>query len=579
MKKIFKMTLFKKTFFIIFAGLLCLEGIRMIVDIENEISNLITRRVSYYNDIYHQLNEISYENRNTGLSKDEAIELLYETFKEKSNGYFSIITTNLDANEVPLYEFTIPYFMNNPSIRMTASYELDLSLFSTNEIQRIEEYVRIQDEQIKTKYQCKNYEYEKDQVTYLSFNDEIEIGVKKEDIEVLEDTLHSFFGYEIYYDSYFYTDGNIHQRMMLKDEVSAKYRKASIETYDEYNRNGDVRIGYKRDGNDLYISAKSLINIGINHYYLNFAEIHEGAFNNVLQQYITSKGVVYNIGVVMSFIMSLLVSYMVTFRVKKVHRTSMLIGEGCFDVKLKDKSKDEIGDLSRVINTMCDKLKTTVNQLNQEIDHVKELESLRKDFINQFTHEMKTPLGIINGYSELIELTEDEEEKQRYLMFINHETERINELVLSMLKLSRLEAGKVELHKEEIDLEYLTVQVVDEFEVLLKQKNIKIIINCNNRYVYGDKEQLKTVIRNFISNAIKHTDTKIIVSIDKGVRVYNEGKTIEEDKLSSIWYTFVTHDKTGTGLGLAICRSILELHEYKYGVVNKDNGVEFYFYE
>ena len=88
-----------------------------------------------------------------------------------------------------------------------------------------------------------------------------------------------------------------------------------------------------------------------------------------------------------------------------------------------------------------------------------------------------------------------------------------------------------------------------------------------------------TVIRNFISNAIKHTDTKIIVTIDKGVKVFNEGKPIDEDKINGIWYTFVTHDKTGTGLGLAICRSILELHNYQYGVTNKENGVEFYFFE
>ncbi|MEE0967543.1 MAG: ATP-binding protein [Bacilli bacterium] len=80
-------------------------------------------------------------------------------------------------------------------------------------------------------------------------------------------------------------------------------------------------------------------------------------------------------------------------------------------------------------------------------------------------------------------------------------------------------------------------------------------------------------------NAIKHTDTKIVITVDKGVSVYNEGKTIEEERIESIWYTFVTHDKSGTGLGLAICRSILELHDYKYGVINRDNGVEFYFYE
>ena len=87
------------------------------------------------------------------------------------------------------------------------------------------------------------------------------------------------------------------------------------------------------------------------------------------------------------------------------------------------------------------------------------------------------------------------------------------------------------------------------------------------------------MLHNFISNAIKHThqNGNIIINIDNGVTVYNDGELILEDRLNQIWYTFVTHDQEGSGLGLAICRSILELHDYDYGVKNKDHGVEFYF--
>ena len=111
------------------------------------------------------------------------------------------------------------------------------------------------------------------------------------------------------------------------------------------------------------------------------------------------------------------------------------------------------------------------------------------------------------------------------------------------------------------------------------KKNIKVEVNVADKSIIGDKHQLTTVIRNFISNAIKHTDSKIIITIDKGIKVFNEGMPIDKDKINGIWYTFVTHDKTGTGLGLAICRTILELHQYQYGVENKENGVEFYFFE
>ena len=162
---------------------------------------------------------------------------------------------------------------------------------------------------------------------------------------------------------------------------------------------------------------------------------------------------------------------------------------------------------------------------------------------------------------------------------INNETQTINQLVQSMLQLSRLEAGKVELNKEELDLEDLVLEVLDEYEVLLKKKDIKVDLSCIDPLIVGDNQQLKVVIRNFMSNAIKNTDSKIIIIIDKGLSLFNEGLPIEEDKIKNIWYTFVTHDHKGSGLGLAICKSILDLHNYSYGVINKNNGVEFYFRE
>lgn len=284
---------------------------------------------------------------------------------------------------------------------------------------------------------------------------------------------------------------------------------------------------------------------------------------------------------VYSFILMIFLSWILAtilvYPINKLEKAALKIANNEFDEEVKVKSNDEIGSLANSIDIMRVKLKETIESLNTEIEKVKELESLRKDFINQFTHEMKTPLGIINGYSELLEETENEEERQRYLDIINKETVRINDLVQGMLRLSRLEAGKVELNKEVLDLEDIVTEVVDEFEILLMKKNIRIEVNVVDKEITGDKQQIITVLRNFISNAIKHTDSKIVVTVDKGVRVYNEGQPIEQDKLEGIWYTFVTHDKTGTGLGLAICRSILELHNYSYGVTNKDNGVEFYF--
>lgn len=286
---------------------------------------------------------------------------------------------------------------------------------------------------------------------------------------------------------------------------------------------------------------------------------------------------------VVAFVLVVLVSFVFSFvlsrKIKRLENATLKIANQNFDEEIDVKSHDEIGSLAKSIDMMRMQLKETISKLEQEIEKVKELENLRKDFVNQFTHEMKTPLGIINGYSELIEEADDEEDIKKYLEIINRETKRINQLVQSMLSLSRLESGKVELKKIDIDLEELVTEIIDEYEVLLMKKNIKVEVKNVSSMVYADEKMMNTVLHNFISNAIKHTYENgcIVITLDNGCYVYNEGKQIENNRLSHIWHTFVTNDQEGSGLGLAICRSIFELHCFAYGVKNIDNGVEFHF--
>lgn len=314
---------------------------------------------------------------------------------------------------------------------------------------------------------------------------------------------------------------------------------------------------------------------------VSIVNVVDDLYDYVVKRYIEENYQLYIIAFVLAVFISILFSYMITRPIKKVQKAALKIANQEFDEPLKIKSKDEIGSLANSINTMREQLKETIRQLHEEINHVKELENLRKDFINQFTHEMKTPLGIINGYSELIEEAENDEEVEKYLDIINRETSRINQLIQAMLSLSRLEAGKVELNLESFDLEDLVTEIIDEYEVLFMQKNIKIEVITINKELYADKKLISTVIHNFMSNAIKHTieNGNIMITLNHGLTVYNEGKQIPEEQLQNIWYTFVTHDQEGSGLGLAICQAILELHHFDYGVQNKDSGVEFYFYQ
>ena len=285
-------------------------------------------------------------------------------------------------------------------------------------------------------------------------------------------------------------------------------------------------------------------------------------------------------GVLFALLFSLFISYITTKRIKEIDRVAMEITNNNFEGVLDTKGHDELSSLSSHINTMSSNLKRNIDALNLEIDQVKKMEQLRKEFIAQFTHEIKTPLAIINGNIDLLENVEDEDKKNKYIEVINKEIGVINDLILQMLDLSKLEAKAITLDKKEIDLRELTEDIIDDYEQLLMDKKLKIEIQGDDILLVGDKKRIAMVIQNYLSNAIKHAliNSTIIIKIKENeFSIENKGKQIDENRMDTIWESFVSDDQKGTGLGLAIVRNILELHEMSYGVINSDDGVEFYF--
>ena len=277
---------------------------------------------------------------------------------------------------------------------------------------------------------------------------------------------------------------------------------------------------------------------------------------------------------------SYLISYMTTRRIKEIDRVAMEITNNNFEGVIDTKGHDELSSLSSHINTMSSNLKRNIDALNLEIDQVKKMEQLRKEFIAQFTHEIKTPLAIINGNIDLLENVDDEDKKAKYIEVINKEIAVINDLVLQMLDLSKLEAKAITLDKKEIDLRELSEDIIDDYEQLLMDKKLKIEIQGEDVLIVGDRKRIEMVIQNYLSNAIKHAFINSTIKIkikENEFSIENKGKQIDENRMDSIWESFVSDDQKGTGLGLAIVRNILELHEMSYGVYNLQGGVEFYF--
>lgn len=302
-----------------------------------------------------------------------------------------------------------------------------------------------------------------------------------------------------------------------------------------------------------------------------------------MNQFIIDNYSTYFLAFVLIVLICLSIAYMIIKPIRRIEMTAKHLARKEFDYPVDMTRHDELGDLARSIDSMSKELEKTINNLHQEIERVQKLESLRKDFVSNFTHEIKTPLGIINGFSELVELENNDQKRNEYIQIIQGETKRINELVLAMLDLSKLESQNVSLTVEEIDLLDIIDDCLDSMMCLFERKNIHVSTYLDSAVITADKFKMEMVINNFISNALRYTseNNEVIIHLDEHeFSIENEGNHIPDDQIERIWMTFHKVDKArneeGTGLGLAICKAILDMHHFEYGVKNTEKGVIFF---
>ena len=268
-------------------------------------------------------------------------------------------------------------------------------------------------------------------------------------------------------------------------------------------------------------------------------------------------------------------------------------------------TEDEINELGKSINTMSDKLEKTINQLRgtnveleKDIEEKSKIDEMRKQFISDVSHELKTPIALIQGYAEgLVEnVNNDEESRKFYAEVILDETNKMDKLVKQLLELMKLEYGKREFDNKEFDMKELLNEVVRKCRVILDENEIEVIINAEDNVIaYADDFYIEQVVTNYITNAIKNVkeidgEKKIIINTKKNsdlnkirVEVFNTGDNIEEEDLERIWGRFYkidtsrNRDEGGSGIGLSLVKAIMSNYGNSYGVQNKQNGVEFYF--
>ena len=278
-----------------------------------------------------------------------------------------------------------------------------------------------------------------------------------------------------------------------------------------------------------------------------------------------------------------------------------------FDVKYESKDKSEVGMLGESINKMSDNLKHYISdlksanlELQKDIDKKEEIDNMRKDFISNVSHELKTPIALIQGYAEGLKdgITDDPESTQFYCDVIIDEAAKMNNMVKQLLTLNQLESGNDPLTIERFDIAKHIGEIARTNKIRAQQKNAEILYECNDPvYVWADQFKIEEVITNYISNAINHVENadressyikiwlEYIDSTKKKVRihVFNTGKHIPEDDIGKIWDKFYKVDKArtreygGSGVGLSIVKAIMNSHGQNFGAENVENGVDFWF--
>lgn len=303
------------------------------------------------------------------------------------------------------------------------------------------------------------------------------------------------------------------------------------------------------------------------------------------------------VGIIIAFI----ISGEYTKPILKMAKLSQEMSNLNFNVKYNVETEDELGVLGKSMNELSDKLETAFIELKQanyklrkDIAQKEEVDKMRKEFISNVSHELKTPIALIQGYAEGLSecINDDDASREFYCEVITDEADKMNKLVRNLLSLNQIEYGNSMLQYDKFNIYMVVEGVISKLDYLFKQNDINIEFQYTNQeiYVYADEFKIEEVITNYLTNAINHINDKKTIKIniyneDKKVRVsvFNTGIPIPEDELENIWIKFYKVDKArtreygGSGIGLSIVKAIMNAHGTQCGVINHTDGVEFWF--
>ena len=281
-----------------------------------------------------------------------------------------------------------------------------------------------------------------------------------------------------------------------------------------------------------------------------------------------------SVAVGLSFIAAYLVSYRIVMPLKKISEATRQYAKGNFSVRINASDTfSEIRDLADSVNSMAEDLSI--------------IEESRSNFVSNVSHELKTPMTIISGFIDgILDGTIDPSERDKYLTIVSDETKRLSRLVVDMLNMSKIEAGKLTLNYSTVELSSLLLREFLMFEAQLSEKNITVngLDALPRAAISADEGLINQVFFNIIDNAVKFTQENGTVTVSLlaakktvTVTIRNTGKGIPEEERSRIFERFYKVDKSrgmdsrSFGVGLSIAKSIVDLHNGSISINSEEN--------
>lgn len=271
-----------------------------------------------------------------------------------------------------------------------------------------------------------------------------------------------------------------------------------------------------------------------------------------------------------------------------------------FNARYESGGEDEIGELGNNFNIMSSRLEQAISELKaanveleNDIREKTQIDEMRKEFLSNVTHELKTPIALIQGYAEGLKdcVNDDAESREFYCDVIIDESAKMNNMVKQLLNLNQLEFGNDQVKMERFDLAELIDGVLQSSKLMIEQKEARVLWNAPRPLmVWGDEFKVEEVVTNYLTNALNHLEGERTIEItceEQGgevkTTVFNTGMPIPEEDIDKIWIKFYKVDKArtreygGSGIGLSIVKAILDSMNQRCGAVNYENGVAFWF--